>query len=115
MVLFVLAYIHSTFSRTPINCLADYQEVWPRNGILGVEIVHNRTSPQAFSIYNKKGQAGSQTSTSTGTIGGVGWDLGGEGEGGVCGGGGKGACSIKVDYIICRHEKIYSSKLLQSR
>ncbi|XP_071800387.1 membralin-like [Asterias amurensis] len=61
--LFVLAYIHSTFSRTPINCLADYQEVWPRDGILRVEIVHNRTSPQAFSIYNKKGQTDSQSST----------------------------------------------------
>ncbi|XP_041474761.1 membralin-like [Lytechinus variegatus] len=41
--LFVLAYIHRTFSRSPINCLADYRDKWPRDGILRVEIVRNRS------------------------------------------------------------------------
>ncbi|XP_077980979.1 membralin-like isoform X2 [Glandiceps talaboti] len=42
-VLFVLTYIHCAFSRTPINCLAHVQGVWPRDGILRVEIVRNVT------------------------------------------------------------------------
>lgn len=37
--LFMLAYIHRTFSKNPINCLADYQDTWPRDGIMRVEIV----------------------------------------------------------------------------
>ncbi|XP_030835946.1 membralin-like [Strongylocentrotus purpuratus] len=41
--LFVLAYIHRTFSRSPINCLAEYRDKWPRDGILRVEIVRNRS------------------------------------------------------------------------
>ncbi|XP_002740177.1 membralin-like [Saccoglossus kowalevskii] len=40
-VLFVLGYIHCAFSRTPINCLSHIQGVWPRDGILRVEIVRN--------------------------------------------------------------------------
>lgn len=35
----MLAYIHRTFSKNPINCLADYQDTWPRDGIMRVEII----------------------------------------------------------------------------
>ena len=54
--LFVLAYIHRTFSRSPINCLADYRDKWPRDGILRVEIVRNRTdeSPVYEVTYGKR-------------------------------------------------------------
>ncbi|XP_072172776.1 membralin-like [Diadema setosum] len=48
--LFVLAYIHRTFSRSPINCLADYRDKWPREGILRVEIVRNRTDGPIYEL-----------------------------------------------------------------
>ena len=34
----VLAYIHNAFSRTPINCLENHKESWPRDGVLRVVI-----------------------------------------------------------------------------
>ncbi|XP_067086168.1 membralin [Osmerus mordax] len=40
-VLFILAYIHIAFSRSPINCLEHVREKWPRDGILRVEIQRN--------------------------------------------------------------------------
>ncbi|XP_033120826.1 membralin-like [Anneissia japonica] len=55
-VLFVLAYIHCAFSRTPINCLVEIQEKWPRDGILRVEIYRNRTGPKYFTLVSKKEQ-----------------------------------------------------------
>ncbi|XP_061192616.1 membralin-like [Saccostrea echinata] len=50
LVLGILAYIHIVFARTPINCLANVQNTWPRNGILRVEIVHNAS--ENYSIIN---------------------------------------------------------------
>ncbi|XP_062569772.1 membralin-like [Saccostrea cucullata] len=50
LVLGILAYIHIVFARTPINCLANVQSTWPRNGILRVEIVHNAS--ENYSIIN---------------------------------------------------------------
>ncbi|XP_071951941.1 membralin-like [Antedon mediterranea] len=55
-VLFVLAYIHCAFSRTPINCLVDIQEKWPRDGILRVEIFRNRTGPKLFTLVSRQEQ-----------------------------------------------------------
>lgn len=40
-VLFVLAYIHIVFSRSPINCLEHVRDRWPREGILRVEVQPN--------------------------------------------------------------------------
>ncbi|KAK3755625.1 hypothetical protein QZH41_017611 [Actinostola sp. cb2023] len=34
----ILAYIHNAFSRTPINCLDDVKDTWPRDGVLRVKI-----------------------------------------------------------------------------
>ncbi|KAG7265189.1 hypothetical protein CRUP_030303 [Coryphaenoides rupestris] len=42
-VLFILAYIHIVFSRSPIRCLESVREEWPRDGILRVEIQRNST------------------------------------------------------------------------
>lgn len=39
--LFILAYIHTAFARSPINCLDHIQADWPRDGILRVEILRN--------------------------------------------------------------------------
>lgn len=39
--LFVLAYIHIVFSRSPINCLEHVRDRWPREGVLRVEVRHN--------------------------------------------------------------------------
>lgn len=39
--LFILAYIHIAFSRSPINCLEHVRDKWPRDGILRVEIQRN--------------------------------------------------------------------------
>ncbi|XP_028299428.1 membralin isoform X1 [Gouania willdenowi] len=40
-VLFILAYIHMAFSRSPIDCLEEVREGWPRDGILRVQIMRN--------------------------------------------------------------------------
>ncbi|NWW84240.1 MBRL protein, partial [Rhynochetos jubatus] len=47
-VLFILAYIHIAFSRSPINCLEHVREKWPRDGILRVEIQRNSTRAPIF-------------------------------------------------------------------
>ena len=47
-VLFILAYIHIAFSRSPINCLEVVRERWPRDGILRVEIQRNSSRASVF-------------------------------------------------------------------
>ncbi|XP_053437493.1 membralin isoform X2 [Nycticebus coucang] len=47
-VLFVLAYIHIVFSRSPINCLEHVRDKWPREGILRVEVQHNSSRAPVF-------------------------------------------------------------------
>lgn len=46
--LFVLAYIHIVFSRSPINCLEHVRDKWPREGILRVEVRHNSSRAPVF-------------------------------------------------------------------
>ncbi|KAM4810626.1 membralin [Rhinophrynus dorsalis] len=48
LVLFILAYIHIAFSRSPINCLEHVREQWPRDGILRVEIQLNSSRAPIF-------------------------------------------------------------------
>lgn len=36
---FALIYIHVTFSQTPATCLNHVKEIWPRDGVLRVEIL----------------------------------------------------------------------------
>ncbi|KAM9831716.1 membralin [Neosynchiropus ocellatus] len=50
-VLFILAYIHIAFSRSPINCLEAVRERWPRDGILRVEIQRNSSRVPIFLQY----------------------------------------------------------------
>uniref|UniRef100_A0A3P8UGN5 Transmembrane protein 259 n=1 Tax=Cynoglossus semilaevis TaxID=244447 RepID=A0A3P8UGN5_CYNSE len=50
-VLFILAYIHIAFSRSPINCLEGVRERWPRDGILRVEIQRNSSRSPVFLQY----------------------------------------------------------------
>nr|XP_057930452.1 membralin [Doryrhamphus excisus]XP_057930453.1 membralin [Doryrhamphus excisus] len=50
-VLFILAYIHIAFSRSPINCLEGVRERWPRDGILRVEIQRNSSRAPVFLQY----------------------------------------------------------------
>lgn len=50
-VLFILAYIHIAFSRSPINCLEVVRERWPRDGILRVEIQRNSSRAPIFLQY----------------------------------------------------------------
>uniref|UniRef100_A0A672ZW21 Transmembrane protein 259 n=1 Tax=Sphaeramia orbicularis TaxID=375764 RepID=A0A672ZW21_9TELE len=50
-VLFILAYIHIAFSRSPINCLEVVRERWPRDGILRVEIQRNSSRAPVFLRY----------------------------------------------------------------
>lgn len=50
-VLFILAYIHIAFSRSPINCLEVVRERWPRDGILRVEIQKNSSRAVFFMQY----------------------------------------------------------------
>ena len=35
----MLLYIHIVFSRTPITCLDHIKDVWPRDGILRIDIM----------------------------------------------------------------------------
>uniref|UniRef100_A0A8C6V723 Transmembrane protein 259 n=1 Tax=Neogobius melanostomus TaxID=47308 RepID=A0A8C6V723_9GOBI len=56
-VLFILAYIHIAFSRSPINCLEEVRERWPRDGILRVEIQRNSTRAAVFLQYYDAGGA----------------------------------------------------------
>ncbi|XP_030910737.2 membralin isoform X2 [Melopsittacus undulatus] len=46
--LFILAYIHIAFSRSPINCLEHMRDKWPRDGILRVEIQRNSSRAPIF-------------------------------------------------------------------
>lgn len=46
--LFILAYIHIAFSRSPINCLEHVRDKWPRDGILRVEIQRNSSRAPIF-------------------------------------------------------------------
>ncbi|XP_051893997.1 membralin [Pristis pectinata] len=58
-VLFILAYIHIAFSRSPINCLEHIREKWPRNGILRVEIQRNSSrAPIFLQFYESDNFAG---------------------------------------------------------
>ncbi|XP_072100231.1 membralin isoform X2 [Mobula birostris] len=58
-VLFILAYIHIAFSRSPINCLEHIREKWPRDGILRVEIQRNSTrAPIFLQFYESDNFAG---------------------------------------------------------
>uniref|UniRef100_A0A672ZXF5 Transmembrane protein 259 n=1 Tax=Sphaeramia orbicularis TaxID=375764 RepID=A0A672ZXF5_9TELE len=54
-VLFILAYIHIAFSRSPINCLEVVRERWPRDGILRVEIQRNSSRAPVFLRYYDSG------------------------------------------------------------
>ncbi|KAM5238629.1 membralin [Ctenodactylus gundi] len=47
-VLFVLAYIHIVFSRSPVNCLEHVRDQWPREGVLRVEVRHNSSRAPVF-------------------------------------------------------------------
>uniref|UniRef100_A0A673GJV9 Membralin-like n=1 Tax=Sinocyclocheilus rhinocerous TaxID=307959 RepID=A0A673GJV9_9TELE len=54
--LFILAYIHIAFSRSPINCLEHVREKWPRDGILRVEIQRNSSrAPIFLQFYETEG------------------------------------------------------------
>ncbi|XP_068599432.1 LOW QUALITY PROTEIN: membralin [Brachionichthys hirsutus] len=58
-VLFILAYIHIAFSRSPINCLEVVRERWPRDGILRVEIQRNSSRAAVFlQHYDSSGLQG---------------------------------------------------------
>lgn len=57
--LFVLAYIHIVFSRSPINCLEHVRDKWPREGILRVEVQHNSSRAPVFLQFCDGGRRGS--------------------------------------------------------
>uniref|UniRef100_G3PJA6 Transmembrane protein 259 n=1 Tax=Gasterosteus aculeatus aculeatus TaxID=481459 RepID=G3PJA6_GASAC len=60
-VLFILAYIHIAFSRSPINCLEVVRERWPRDGILRVEIQRNSSrAPVFLQYYDSEGRGGAR-------------------------------------------------------
>ncbi|TRY58850.1 hypothetical protein DNTS_006200 [Danionella cerebrum] len=57
--LFILAYIHIAFSRSPINCLEHVRDKWPRDGILRVEIQRNSSRNPIFrELYETEGIQG---------------------------------------------------------
>lgn len=58
-VLFVLAYIHIVFSRSPINCLEHVRDRWPREGVLRVEVQHNSSRAPVSLQFCDGGRRGS--------------------------------------------------------
>ncbi|GAB6032779.1 hypothetical protein CHUAL_011641 [Chamberlinius hualienensis] len=48
--LFVLAYIHVAFARSPTNCLNHIQKDWPRDGVLRVEITGSNSGNSYLSV-----------------------------------------------------------------
>ncbi|CAK8680086.1 unnamed protein product [Clavelina lepadiformis] len=47
---FVLMYIHVTFVQTSSDCLSHVDDIWPRDGILRVQISRNESVPQ-YKMY----------------------------------------------------------------
>ncbi|KAM9357870.1 membralin [Symphorus nematophorus] len=87
-VLFILAYIHIAFSRSPINCLEVVRERWPRDGILRVEIQRNSSRASVFlQYYDSTGlQDELEDTEGGGATGGAGGGVTAEGGGGVTAG-----------------------------
>lgn len=56
--LFVLAYIHIVFSRSPINCLEHVRDRWPREGVLRVEVRHNSSRAPVVLQFCEGGLSG---------------------------------------------------------
>nr|KAF6347551.1 transmembrane protein 259 [Pipistrellus kuhlii] len=56
-VLFVLAYIHIVFSRSPINCLEHVRDKWPREGVLRVEVQQNSSRAPVFLQFCDSGHS----------------------------------------------------------
>lgn len=56
-VLFVLAYIHVVFSRSPINCLEHVRDHWPREGVLRVEVQRNSSRAPVFLQFCAAGRS----------------------------------------------------------
>ena len=52
----MLLYIHIIFSRTPITCLDHIKDVWPRDGILRIDIIRggneNVQNPTTYSLQH---------------------------------------------------------------
>ncbi|XP_010895843.2 membralin isoform X2 [Esox lucius] len=75
-VLFILAYIHIAFSRSPINCLEHVREKWPRDGILRVEIQRNSSrAPIFLQFYDTDGFQGLVKEPEGDGVGGAGLGL----------------------------------------
>lgn len=55
--LFVLAYIHIVFSRSPINCLEHVRDKWPREGVLRVEVQQNSSRAPVFLQFCDSGHS----------------------------------------------------------
>lgn len=45
---FMLVYIHITFARRPVQCLESYKDLWPRDGILRVEVIRDFEEDPSF-------------------------------------------------------------------
>ncbi|XP_039667424.1 membralin-like isoform X2 [Perca fluviatilis] len=73
-VLFILAYIHIAFSRSPIDCLEAVRERWPRDGILRVEIQRNSSRAPVF-LQHYDAAAGLQEALGAGGEAGLGAGL----------------------------------------
>jgi len=52
----MLLYIHIIFSRTPITCLDHIKDVWPRDGILRIDIMRgeqgNAQNSASYSLHH---------------------------------------------------------------
>ena len=59
----LLTYLHVIFNRSPINCLGAIEDIWPRDGILRVEILHNAS--QFYLLSTAADAAGNANANAT--------------------------------------------------
>lgn len=54
--LFLLIYVHAIFNQFPGTCLNEIRDIWPKKGVLRVEVIQNWDEFQAMqNAVNKKG------------------------------------------------------------
>lgn len=51
LLLAVMIYMHHFFDKTDSNCLAQFADKWPRDGVLRVEVISNL---EKFNAYQDK-------------------------------------------------------------
>lgn len=55
--LFMLAYLHVIFIRSPISCLKSAERDWPKDGVLRIEIISDPASHESYHLQQQSPEA----------------------------------------------------------